>query len=83
MNGPITPRLQGDVLTLLAGSEFVKNMIARPEVLQAVGRKASALLGRPIRAAAALQGQQFADGHDRLDDVIARGSALGDRMTVK
>ena len=83
VNGPITPRLQGDVLTLLAGSEFVKNMIARPEVLQAVGRKASALLGRPIRAAAALQGQQFADGHDRLDDVIARGSALGDRMTVK
>ena len=83
VNGPITPVLKDGVLTLAADSEFVKTMISPPEVLQTVGRKASALLGRPVRAAAALQGQQFADGHDRLEDVIARGSALGDRMTVK
>ena len=83
VNGPITPVLKGDVLTLAANSEFVKTMISPPEVLQTVGRKASALLGRPIRAVAGLQGQQLVDGRDRLEDVIARGSALGDRMTIK
>ena len=83
VGGAITPNLKGDVLQLAANSDFVKNMISGASVLQTVSQKASALLGRPIRTEVVLQGQQFADGHDRMEDLIARGSKLGDKFTLK
>lgn len=83
VNGPIRPELKGDVLNLAAESDFVKNMIAKPEVLQAVGQKASALLGRPVRVTAGIAGGPAIQGHDRLDDLIALGNQLGDKFTMK
>jgi len=83
VDGPLIPVLRGDILQLAAPSPFVRDMISGPEVLQAVARKASSLLGRPVRTEVTLQGQQMLDGRDRLDDLIARGSRLGDKFTVK
>ena len=83
VSGPITPMLKEDTLQLTANSQFVQNMISDPSVLQTVGQRASALLGRPVRAVVTLKGLQTADGHDRLEDLISRGSKLGDRFTVR
>lgn len=83
VNGPIHPELKGDVLNLAADSEFVKNMIGKPDILQTVGQKASALLGRPVRVTAGIVGSSVIPGHDRLDDLIALGNQLGDKFTMK
>ncbi|MEA4964956.1 MAG: DNA polymerase III subunit gamma/tau [Oscillospiraceae bacterium] len=81
--GPIKPSLTGDTLCLRADSEFVKNMISSPEVLLAVAKRASALLGRPVRATAAVAGRQDPGGRDRMDDLIALRGKLGDQLTIK
>ena len=83
VNGPVTPLLKGDTLQLLAASEMVKQMISGANVLQTVSQKASALLGRPVRTEVVLQSAQFENGHDRMEDLIARGSKLGDKFTLK
>ncbi|MBQ6798417.1 MAG: DNA polymerase III subunit gamma/tau [Oscillospiraceae bacterium] len=83
VNGPVTPMLKGDTLQLLAASEMVKQMISGANVLQTVSQKASALLGRPVRTEVVLQSAQFENGHDRMEDLIARGSKLGDKFTLK
>ncbi len=48
-NAPVQGVLQGDVLTLRCSNDFTKNVVSKPEVLQVVGRKASAMLGRSIQ----------------------------------
>ena len=83
VNGPIRPELKGDVLHLVAESELVKNMIAKPEILQTVGQKAAVLLGRPVQVTAGIAGGPAIQGRDRLDDLIALGSQLGDKFTMK
>jgi len=83
VGGAITPVLKEDTLQLAVASDFVKRMISDTAVLQKVSQKASALLGRPVRAEAVLQSAQFEDGHDRMEDLIARGSKLGDKFTLK
>lgn len=83
IQGPITPQLKGNSLTLLAGSQFVKDMISSPEVLQTVGRKAAVLLGHPVQVTAAVTGQQNLDGHDKLEDLIALRDQLGNKITIK
>ena len=48
---PIQGVLQGDRLLLVCNAPFVKDMVNKPEVLELVNRKASAILGRPILSA--------------------------------
>ena len=80
-NGPITPQLRGDTL-ILQTDDFVKNMISRPEILQTVGKKASALLGRSVRAEVRT-GHQTPGGEERMQELLALKSRLGDKMTIK
>lgn len=59
-------------------------MIARPEVLQAVGARASVLLRRTVQAKAELRkGPSSEDGRDPLENLLEKGKSLGGRMTVK
>ena len=51
-NGLVQGILQGNVLVLLCNSDFAKNTVDKPDVLEIVARKASAKLGRPIRVIA-------------------------------
>lgn len=84
VDGPIHPQLRGDTLLLLSDSEFVRSMIARPEVLQAVGARASVLLRRTVQAKAELRkGPSSEDGRDPLANLLEKGKSLGGRMTVK
>jgi len=82
-NQIVTPVLRDDTLQLVVPTEFDKNMISNPALLQSIGQKASMLLKRPVHVAVTVKGQQAIDGHDGLDDVISRASRLGDRFTVR
>ena len=48
-NAPVRGTLHGDLLELRMETEFVRNLINKPEVLQPVADAATALLGRPVR----------------------------------
>ena len=51
-NGPLRGILKGNTLFLLCPNDFTKAVVDKPEVLELVGRKASAKLGHPVRAVA-------------------------------
>ena len=48
-NAPVRGTLHGDILELQMETEFVRNLINKPEVLQPVADAATALLGRSVR----------------------------------
>ena len=48
-NAPVCGTLHGDILELQMETEFVRNLINKPEVLQPVADAATALLGRSVR----------------------------------
>ena len=52
-NAPIKGVLQGERLLLVCSNQFTMEYINKPEILDLVSRKASAKLGRPVRAVAA------------------------------
>ena len=49
-NAPVQGALAGDKLELRCSNDFTAQMLDRPDILEIVSRKASAMLGRPIRA---------------------------------
>ena len=74
-NGPLQGVLYKNALILLCTNDFAKTVVDKPDVLDLVSRKASAKLGRPIRAVATdqkgIQGGQMEQllkfGRDHAD----------------
>ena len=48
-NAPVKGQLQGDTLLLVCKSSFVCFEIDKPDILEVVKRKATALLGKPVQ----------------------------------
>ena len=51
-NAPVQGAVSGGGVELRCGNSFTKTMLDRPDVLEVVARKASAILQRPVRAKA-------------------------------
>lgn len=51
-NAPVQGNLDGDKVILNCNTAFTTQMVNKPEILSLVARKASAILGRPVRAEA-------------------------------
>lgn len=51
-NAPVEGVLRGSQLELICAAPFIVDVINKPEILEMISRKASARLGRPIRAVA-------------------------------
>ena len=49
-NSPVQGILTGDKIELRCANDFTAKMLNKPELLEVVGRKASAMLGRAVRA---------------------------------
>ena len=49
-NAPVQGALLGDTLELRCGNDFIAKMLDKPEILEVVARKTSAMLNRPVRA---------------------------------
>ena len=82
-NGPVKPLLKGDTLTLIADTDFVLNIIRKPEVQTLVQQKASAMLGRPVGVQFARKGQITQQGNDPMDVLVAFGGQHNDIFTIK
>ena len=78
VEGPVKPQLEGDMLVLIAETDFVKNVVDIPEVLEPAARIASALLGRAIRVRCTKKGQQRRTGGDGFDSLIRFGQEHAD-----
>lgn len=66
-NAPVCGTLHGDVLELRMETEFVRNLINKPEVLRPVSDAATALLGRSVRVRIASgKAEKPNEGFERL-----------------
>ena len=60
VDGPVKPRLESGLLTLVADNDFVKRIIDIPQVLEPATRIAAAMLGQPTRVRCAVKGEKSA-----------------------
>ena len=81
-NAPVQGALLGDKLELRCGNGFIAQTIGRPDVLEIVSRKASAMLGRPIRAEV-VDLTAKPQGNPRLDQLMNFGKAHPDVVKIR
>jgi hypothetical protein len=79
-NGPMQGILYQNVLILLCANDFAKTVVDKPDVLELVSRKASAKLGRPIRAIATDQ-QGIQNG--QMEHLLQFGRDHSDVVNIK
>ncbi len=81
-NAPVQGFLKGDKLELRCSNTFTMETINKPVVLETVTRKASAMLGRPIKVEAVDLSAKPA-GNPRLDQLMNFGRAHADVVKIK
>ncbi len=81
-NAPIQGVLQGDRLTVVCNNRFVLDTINKPEILDIVSRKASARLGRPVRAFATDKASANTKSK-QMEQLLSFGRAHSDIITIK
>ena len=81
-NAPVQGVLVGDRLELRCTNDFTAQMLDKPEILEIVGRKASAMLGRRIRAAV-VDLTAKPQGNPRLDQLMRFGREHSDVVRIK
>ena len=81
-NAPVQGALLGDKLELRCSVDFVAKTLDRPDVLELVSRKASAMLGRPVRAVVVDINARPA-GNPRMEQLMNFGKAHSDIVTIK
>ena len=81
-NAPVKGILQGDKLVLVCSAPFIKDMINKPEVLDLIGSKATAKLGRKIVAVAKDQSEQ-ATKSAQLEQLLQFGRDHSDIINIK
>ncbi|MBQ6840185.1 MAG: DNA polymerase III subunit gamma/tau [Oscillospiraceae bacterium] len=81
-DAPVQGVLQGDVLTLVCKNTFTQDMINKPDILEIVGRKASAKLGRPVRVKVADQSAPSGK-REQMEQLLQFGRAHSDIIKIK
>lgn len=81
-NAPVQGKLQGDTLLLICGSSFSQEVVGARPVLDVVSARASALLGRPVRAKAVDRNNQ-ADASANFSELLSFGQAHSDVIKIK
>ena len=79
---PVRGSLRGDRLVLLCANVFTLEMINKPEVISLVGRKATALLGRPITVKAVDQASK-PEKSRAMEELLAFGREHSDILKIK
>ena len=83
-DGPTRLRVEDQLLTLEAESNYVKCVLDRPEVLEPAARIATALLGRPIRVRCVQRQKRGAAGaDDPLRSLVDFGRSHPDLINIK
>ena len=81
-NSPLRGTLKGDTLELRCQNTFVSEAVNRPDILEVVSRKASAMLGRPIRIVVIDLSARPA-GNPRMEQLVNFGKAHSDIVNIK
>ena len=81
-NSPLRGALKGDVLELRCQNAFVAEAVNRPDILEVVTRKASALLSRPVRVKVVDMSAKAAD-NPRMEQLLNFGRAHSDVVKIK
>jgi len=81
-NAPVQGALVGSHLELRCGNDFTAKMLDRPDILEVVSRKASAMLGRPVRAVVIDMNAKPA-GNPRMEQLMNFGRAHSDIVKIK
>ena len=81
-NAPVQGALVGNKLELRCTNAFTAQMLDRPDILEIVSRKASAMLGRPVRAEA-VDITAKPQGNPRMEQLMNFGRAHSDIIKIK
>ena len=81
-NAPVQGILQGNQVVLCCTNPFTFEMINKPEILMLVGRKASAILGRPV-SAKAVDKEANTGGNAAMERLLAFGRDHSDIVRIK
>ena len=81
-NAPVQGALVGDRLELRCSNTFTAETINKPDILEVVSRKASAMLGRKIRAFAVDLSAKPAN-NPRMEQLLNFGKAHSDIIKIK
>ena len=81
-NSPLRGALKGDVLELRCQITFVADTVNRPDILEVVTRKASALLGRPVRVKVVDMSAR-PSGNPKMEQLLNFSKAHSDIVNIK
>ena len=81
-NSPLRGALKGDVLELRCQNTFVANAVNRQDILEVVTRKASSLLGRPVRVQVVDMSAK-PSGNPRMEQLLNFSKAHSDIVNIK
>ena len=81
-NAPVQGTLIGDRLELRCANDFTAQMLDKPEILEVVGRKASAMLGRSVLACV-VDMTAKPQGNPRMDKLMQFGREHSDIIKIK
>ncbi len=81
-NAPVQGILNGNRLELRCTNAFTAQMLDKPEVLEVVSRKASAMLGRPVRAFT-VDMTAKPQGNPRMEQLMRFGETHSDIVRIK
>ena len=81
-NSPLRGALKGDVLELRCQNTFVADTVNRPNILEVVSRKASALLGRPVMVKVVDMSEK-PSGNPRMEQLLNFSKAHSDIVNIK
>ena len=79
---PVQGVLVGNTLELRCGNGFIAQTLGRPEILEVVSRKASAMLGRPIQAVP-VDLSAKPGGNTRMEQLLNFGKEHSDIVRIK
>ena len=78
---PVQGKVVGDQLLLMCESTFVYDMINKPDLMQMIGQKASAMLGRKVIASA--RDQAAPQSNPELDQLLDFGKSHSEVIRIK
>ena len=81
-NAPVQGALLGSTLELRCGNDFIAKMLDKPEILEVVSRKVSAMLGRPTRVTVVDMTAKPA-GNPRMEQLMKFGRDHSDIIKIK
>ncbi|MDD7674499.1 MAG: DNA polymerase III subunit gamma/tau [Oscillospiraceae bacterium] len=81
-NGPMEVEVSGGVLTLRCQDSFTAEIVGKEDILQVVSRKASVLLGKPVKAKVTDLSKQGRDGAG-MSKLMRFGRANPDIVRIK